>query len=68
MHNLKFQGRKATSSMTSKFKTETRFGLGVPSYLLGPVIEAAISPFQPVEAVEKLVSYSKKNKNRILPR
>ena len=48
------------ASMASKAKTDVRFELSCPSYLLGPVFEAAISPYEPVEVLEKLVSYSKK--------
>ena len=42
MCNLKFQGRKAAALMTSKVKTEARFGLSSPDYLLGPVFGAEI--------------------------
>ena len=58
---MNFQGRKATASTASKAKTEAVFGLSSLSCLLDPVFEAEIGPFEPVEALEKLVSYSKKS-------
>ena len=46
--------------MTSKVKTKAEFELSGPSYLLVQLFKAAIGPFQPVWALEKLVSYKKK--------
>ena len=36
--------------MTSEIKTEARFGLSGPGYLLAPVFEAAIGHFEPSSA------------------
>ena len=50
--------------MASKAKAEARFRLSGPTYLLVPVFEPEIGPFGPVEALEKLVSYSKKKQKK----
>ena len=42
-----------------KVKTEARFGLASPSYLLGPYFEAVIGPIEPVEVIKKQM-YRKK--------
>ena len=53
--------------MASKAKTEARFGLSGPSYLLGPVFKAAIGHFEPFKAPRKASVLLKKKKG-ILPR
>ena len=55
---MNFQGRKAAASMALKAKTKARFELSGLSYLLGPVFEAVIGPFEQFEALKKLVSYN----------
>ena len=52
--------------MTSEVKTEARFGLSGPSYLLDPVfeaVEAEIGLIIPKPASKKLVSHPKKKKD-----
>ena len=49
--------------MTLEVKADARFGLSSPSYLLGPVFEAEIGPFEPVVVIKKQMS-CKKNKKR----
>ena len=59
---MNFQGRKAAASMALKAKTDARFELSGPSYLLVQVFKAAIGPIGPVKALEKLVSYKRRRK------
>ena len=62
--NLNFRGREAAAaaaSMTSEAKTEARFRLGSPDYLLGPVIEAVIGVIK--QSGPQLVSYTPTQKN-----
>ena len=51
---------EAAASMASKVKTEARFGLSGPNYLLGPDFEVVIEPIEPVEVVKKQMSSKKK--------
>ena len=62
--NLNWQGRKAMASMASKAKTEAGFGFSGPSHLLALIFEAAIGPIEPVEALEKLVSYKRSGRRK----
>ena len=45
---MNFRGRKAVGSMASKAKTDARFELSRPSYLLDPVFEVEIGPIEAV--------------------
>ena len=60
--NLNFRGREAAASMTSEVKTEVRFGLSGPSYLLVPVFEAEIGLIIPRSALQKASVPPKKYK------
>ena len=53
--------------MTSEVKTEARFELSSPSYLLGPDFEAVIGPIEPVKVVKKQMSPKKKEKRDNCP-
>ena len=46
--------------MASEVKTDSRFGLSGPNYLLGPDFEAVIGPIEAVEVVKKQMSPQKK--------
>ena len=50
---LNFRGCEAAVSVTSEVKTDARFGLNGPSYLLGPDFEAVVESIEPVEVVKK---------------
>ena len=57
---MNFRGREAAASMTSEVRTEARFELSSPSYLLGPDFEAVVGPIEPVKVVKKQMSPPKK--------